>query len=396
MEQSNAQNQGWKSQISKEHRSQIFRVVISNMKKQQAFSNWAEQDLSQYTLKKMSDYTETYLYVVLSFVRTSSAICEQLLQNNKPEFLFENIIHSNRDKNVKVKAAWVIKALTLDPQHGNTFVTGSLTNYESDWSEYANVELPPPDAPLLPALLSTSNQGMVVSRVKPTVQSIKSPVLVTPPVVQQPQIEQPAQLPRQSLPLPVSTTTTTAPVRQSLPNEIPKRTGVPTPPPPSSSGLPPPQTGGPPPPPPPTMGTGPPPPPPPPSLGKGGPPPPPPPMGSGAPPPPPPMGSGVPPPRPPMTGGGPPPPPPGPPPPTGPPKINRPSPVSGTDDLLAAIRKGKALKKVDENDKKHATGLPKEESAKKPTNPLFAAVMSSKILQNKQQHHEKEDDAEWE
>src|SRR3989338_2472324 len=58
MEAQNPQNanQLWKNQISKEQRSQIFKVVISNMKKQQAFSTWSEQELSTYTLQKMSEY----------------------------------------------------------------------------------------------------------------------------------------------------------------------------------------------------------------------------------------------------------------------------------------------------------------------------------------------------
>ncbi len=58
MEGTNPQNpsQLWKNQITKEQRSQIFKVVISNMKKQQAFSTWTEQELSTYTLQKMSEF----------------------------------------------------------------------------------------------------------------------------------------------------------------------------------------------------------------------------------------------------------------------------------------------------------------------------------------------------
>ncbi|KAJ3036095.1 hypothetical protein HDV00_003071 [Rhizophlyctis rosea] len=120
--------------------------------------------------------------------------------------------------------------------------------------------------------------------------------------------------------------------------------GPPPPPPPPASGF------APPPPPPPSMGGGPPPPPPPPSMG-GGPPPPPPPMMGGGPPPPPPMAGGPPPPPPPImtSGGGPPPPPPppgagGPPPPPPPPAPGLDEDAENLSPLAAQLAKAKLKK----------------------------------------------------
>ncbi|KAL0480674.1 hflD [Acrasis kona] len=48
--------QAWKNQIQKEQRSQIFKAVMSNMKKNPALSKIDEQTLTAYTLRKMSDY----------------------------------------------------------------------------------------------------------------------------------------------------------------------------------------------------------------------------------------------------------------------------------------------------------------------------------------------------
>ncbi len=349
----------------------------------------------------MPDYSETYLYVVLSFARTSSTVCFQLISNKKVDFLFDYIIFGTKDKNTKIKAAMIVKAIALDPEHGNSFTVGTLPNYVNDWSEYANVELPPPDAPLLPALTSTSNQGLLVSRVKPTVQSIKSPVIVAPvvapvvaPIPVQP-VTPITPVPVQPVtpvqpyiaPQPVQPTVYQQPVQPVQPIQSPV-TGLPPPPPQLQRGV---------------------------SVFKA------PPLEALIPnppsqaitqlPPPPVVSTGLPPP-PPMTGGPPPPPPPPPPmptnftapkPPPAPamdlnnsaPKVNRPPPVSGTDDLLAAIRRGTSLRNVKASEKRDSSVLQREED-KKPSanvNPLFAAVMSSKILQNK---HAEKDDEEWE
>lgn len=46
----------WKSQISKDHRNQIFQVVVSNMRRQPAFNTFTDQEISRYTLEKMTQY----------------------------------------------------------------------------------------------------------------------------------------------------------------------------------------------------------------------------------------------------------------------------------------------------------------------------------------------------
>ncbi|KAK2779094.1 hypothetical protein FQN52_002635 [Onygenales sp. PD_12] len=143
------------------------------------------------------------------------------------------------------------------------------------------------------------------------------------------------------------------PTRQPPP---PSFAPVPPPPPPSASAAPPP----PPPPPPPPAPTSAVPPPPPPPVSSGPPPPPPPPMGGAPPPPPPPVSGGPPPPPPPPGVSSPPTAPPPPPAPArngvAPRAAALPKPAAGKDDLLASIRAGTGLRKVQDSEKRDRSG----------------------------------------
>lgn len=99
---------------------------------------------------KMIDYITVFFSVILSFVRQDSLIVKQLINNKRYEKLIE-ILKGSYDKSVKIRAAYILKATSIDPEHGETFTKQVLTNEKETgniWSNYKETQLPPLNQPL--------------------------------------------------------------------------------------------------------------------------------------------------------------------------------------------------------------------------------------------------------
>ena len=293
---------------------------------------------------------------------------KRLIDKQRVEFLF-NILRSGREQNLKLRSAFVLKAMILDNQYGMDILNSpQWKEFEEKFNTYyVNIELPPVNVPLpIPAPTGQANAALANRNRSSlgTAASARHSISIKsiPTDLGNSEAPQTPDTSNRALPIPPVKTASSPTSRQSLPstpttpqiqpqqvfNPPPQDTTVPVPPPIQQQ--------------------------------------------TSVPPPPPLVNM---PPPPPLT--------------IAPPQFkqssasrsNTPvasSPVTGDrGDLLASIRKGAMLKKVDDSEKKISDGLPSSRVSTPETgmsaNPMLAALMSMQKEVTKKK--DKDSDDEW-
>jgi hypothetical protein len=201
----------------------------------------------------MPDYTELFLFIILAYTRQSSTIVRQLMNKERGDYLF-NILRSAREQQIKLKAAVILKAMSMDTQHGIEVIESkSWKDFEEKWNSfYINIELPPVNVPLpipvntmkpsfekprVTQTLPTQSSITVIPTPKPTpvVVHTSTPTDVATPTTPLTPVRPPSPPPRSSLTPPLAMNTTTVPPPPPL-----QTMNVPPPPPRNTTGVPPP------------------------------------------------------------------------------------------------------------------------------------------------------------
>jgi len=113
----------------------------------------------------MEDYMEMFLYVLLAYVRTSSSTIKYLIDGDRIRLLFSVVFNSDKAQQLKNRTAMLLMSISTDERYGLAVVNSELwRQQEEKWNQqYANIELPPIDAPLPMAVnsLRVNNESTV-------------------------------------------------------------------------------------------------------------------------------------------------------------------------------------------------------------------------------------------
>lgn len=98
----------------------------------------------------LEDYMETFLYVMLAYVRSSPQSIQHLISCDRIRILLSIVLYSDKVQQLKNRAAMVLMAMTSDSHFGASILNSDLwRQHEERWNQsFGFIELPPIDAPL--------------------------------------------------------------------------------------------------------------------------------------------------------------------------------------------------------------------------------------------------------